>query len=314
LVLGVLATAVVLLVNAALSARSSAPARELAEQSYIDQVLSAVEDSTAQGRAVDTLRNQALHVSITTTFQRLGELVASAQRVLEAVQRIQPPSSMQTPHDLLEATLALRADGLRAFRDALASESSGRSNDSSVGALGDVGQDFQAADRAYRLLTKAAAPAGATLPSSEWVSDQTIYSQAGLEAFLTSLRSATSLTPIHDVAVVLVMTDPAPVSLNGVTETLPAASVLNIQAVIANDGNQVERNLLVAAVITPSADGPSAQVRNFVDLSPGQKRTVSLGGLHMKPGQLTVLTVSVQSTAGQAGNANNTRTLTIEMQ
>src|SRR6266568_905579 len=109
LVLGVLATGLVLLVNAALSARSSAPARELAEQSYLDQVQSVIGDSTQQGRAVDTLRNQALHVSTTTTVQRLGELAASGERTLDSVKRIQPPASIQTAHDLLEATMALRA-------------------------------------------------------------------------------------------------------------------------------------------------------------------------------------------------------------
>ena len=55
-------------------------------------------------------------------------------------------------------------------------------------------------------------------------------------------------------------------------------------------------------------------LRDFVDLSPGQRRTVSLGGLRPEPNQSTTLTVKIEAAPGETNLADNTRSITFVMQ
>src|ERR1700694_4993602 len=120
LLLGILATAVVLAVNAAMSARSPAPARELAQQSYVDQILPAIQQSTQEGRDIETVRTQAVTLGAPTIATRLQQAATAAHQSLLQVRRLAPPSSLRTAQDLLVAALAIRADGADSFRQAMA--------------------------------------------------------------------------------------------------------------------------------------------------------------------------------------------------
>jgi hypothetical protein len=317
LLVGVLATVVVLAVNAALAARSSAPARQLAEQNYLDQVFPVIQDSTQQGRDIDALRTQAVTLSGTTITGRLDQLVASTGQSFAAIRRVQPPGAMDTAHDLLVATLAVRADSAKALRQAVANALGGQPLTAGAAAISGVGVEMEASDRTYQLFVRALPPLsslGAGPPASHWVSDPSVYDQASVSVFLSSLRASTSLAPVHDVAVVLVITDPAPVSVSGSTQVLPASRLLNLQIVVADTGNEPERNLTVSATMSPSAIGPTEMLRDFVDLSPGQRRTVSLGGLRAEPNQPTTLTVKIDAAPGETNLADNTKTITFVMQ
>jgi hypothetical protein len=308
------ATAVVLAVNAAISARSPAPARQLAEQSYVDQIIPVIQSSTQQGKDVDSVRTQALTLSAATITGRLGEVANDAQTTLNTLERISPPKGVSTAHALLVATLAIRVEGAQAIQRAMAAALSGDNLQTAVNSLVTVGQDFTASDRTYALFMKTAAGLGDSIPASTWVSDDTVYMPPSLTVYLASLRAAATLTPVHDTTVVLVSTDPAPVSLNGPTQVLPISKLLNLQIVVADIGNQPERNLTVSATITPSTIGPTQMVRDFVNLAPGQRRTVDLGGLRVQPGQATTLTVKIDTVSAEASTADNVKTIPLVMQ
>jgi hypothetical protein len=321
LLVGVLATVVVLAVNAAMSARSPAPARQLAEQSYLDQVLPSVQDSAREGRDIADLRSQALSVSGSTVTGRINQVGAEAQQTLAGMQRLSPPKSMQTAHDLLVAALAIRVQGVQALSQVMSDVMSGHhdasasNNAGSNNALLGVGQDFVAADRAYELFVKSMPPAvGPPLPGSQWVTDPNDYSAPSVAVFLAALKSAASAVPVHDTAVVVVTTDPAPVGRNGDVQIMPIAKTLNLQIVVGNEGNQTESNLTVSATISPSGYGASQMVRDFVTLSPGQRRTVQLGGLRPVPNQQSMLLVKIDNSVTETNIANNSKALTFIMQ
>jgi hypothetical protein len=321
LLVGVLATVVVLAVNAAMSARSPAPARQLAEQSYLDQVLPSVQDSAREGRDIADLRSQALSVSGSTVTGRINQVGAEAQQTLAGMQRLSPPKSMQTAHDLLVAALAIRVQGVQALSQVMSDVMSGHhdatasNNAGSNNALLGVGQDFVAADRAYELFVKSMPPAvGPPLPGSQWVTDPNDYSAPSVAVFLAALKSAASAVPVHDTAVVVVTTDPAPVGRNGDVQIMPIAKTLNLQIVVGNEGNQTESNLTVSATISPSGYGASQMVRDFVTLSPGQRRTVQLGALRPVPNQQSMLLVKIDNSVTETNIANNSKALTFIMQ
>jgi hypothetical protein len=118
---------------------------------------------------------------------------------------------------------------------------------------------------------------------------------------------------VHDTAVVLVTTDPSSVALDGATHVLPVSTLLNLQIVVADIGNQPERNLTVSATISPSVIGPTQMVRDFVNLTAGQRRTVDLGGLRVVPGQVTTLTVKIDTVPGEASTADNVKVIPLVM-
>ncbi len=313
LLAGVVATATVLAVNAAVSARSPAPARQLAEQSYADEVIPLIQGSTQQGQDVDGVRTQALSLGGLEISSRLGRVASDAQTTLRSVERVTPPKEVATAHSLLVATLAIRAEAAQALQRAMTAALSGDDIQTAVSSLVTVGQDLTAGDRSYQLFTRTAAFLGDSFPASSWVTDGTAYTAAGLLVFITSLRSATTLSPVHDTAVVVVTTDPAPVSLDGASQVLPPSTLLSLQIVVADIGNQDEHNLTVSATITPSAMGPSQMVRDFVDLVPGQRRTVDLGGLRVQPGQGTTLTVKIDVVPGETSTADNVKSIPLVM-
>jgi hypothetical protein len=91
--------------------------------------------------------------------------------------------------------------------------------------------------------------------------------------------------------VVTVTLDPAPVGTEGPAFIVPIAPSLRIQVVVANVGNDALRQLPVVATIgAPNGDVDTA--RQFVDLAPGQRATVTLGGLRLVGGQPNLLTVT----------------------
>jgi hypothetical protein len=310
----VLATLLVIAVNAALSARSPAPARLQAAQSYLDQALPAIQQSSQEGLDISALRGQALNLSSATVVSHINGVVTQTQQTLNTVQKLNPPAPVKTAHALLVAALDIRYTGTKALGQAIETAMKGQTEDAGVEALTSVGLDFQAADRAYRLFQQAMPPVNPPLPDSRWVSDAATYNPASLAVFVGSLRSEGSLTPVHDVRVVLVTTNPLPVNLQNGIQLLPVAKQLSLQIVVADTGNQPERNLTVTATIAPALFGPIQSVRDFVDLVPGQTRTVSLGGLRVQAGVATTLTARIDTAPGETNIADNSKVIVLQMQ
>ncbi len=311
---GLLATLLVIAINAAMSTRSPAPARQQAQQSYLDQALPAIQQSSQEGLDLNAVRTQALGLSPATIVNHINGVAAQAQQTLTAIQKLNPPSQMRTVHALLVAALDIRYTGTKALSQAVGVALNGPTQDAGIQALTSVGLDFQAADRAYSLFQQAMGTMNPPLPDSRWVTNAAAYSADTLSVFVASLRSAHSVTPVNDVRVVLVTTNPQPVNVQNGVQVLPVAKALSLQIVVANTGNQPEKNLTVSATIAPALFGPTQMVRDFVDLAPGQTRTVTLGGLRVVAGQPTTLTARIDTAAGETDIADNAKIITLRMQ
>jgi hypothetical protein len=309
----VLASLVVIAVNAALSARSPAPARQQAQQSYLDQALPAIQQSSQEGLDLSDVRAQALNLSAATMLSHVNGVATQARQTLNAVQKLNPPAPAKTAHALLVAALDIRYEATKALGPALSAALSGPTPDPGIQALASAGLDFQAGDRAYSLFQRAMPAVNPPLPASQWITDPATYSTDTLAVFVASLRSRASSVPVNDVRVLVVTTNPQPVNLQNGVEILPVVKQLNLQIVVANVGNQTEKNLTVSATIAPALFGPTQMVRDFVDLAPGQTQTVSLGGLRMVAGQPTTLTAKIDTAPGETNVADNSKVITLEM-
>lgn len=313
LLVGVLGSAAVVVANAAFSAPEG-PSRRLAQLAYVDRVRPQVDRSSDVGESISQVRTDARRLGRQGTIRRMARVVRDSGAVLAEVRRAEPPPSMETVHSILVATMAIRsrvasgvAKGLdAAFRDG--------PPEPAVDALADAGEEMLAADRTYRVFADAVPrPEGVTgplLPASEWAADPDLWGRAELAAFVASIRSSTKLAPVHDVAVLTVSTNPAAVATEGDSSVLPLVGALRLEIVVANTGNAAEKAVPVVATLTGPA-GETDTARDFVDLAPGQRRAVPLGGLRPVPGGPSTLKVVVGPVDGEGAIPDNERSLAI---
>lgn len=311
LLLGILLSLAVLAVNAAFSARSKAPARRLAELAYLDDVRPLIERSSSEGADLEQVRQGAAKLGRVGVDRRLEQVAIDAAAVLRAVQSASPPASLRTAHSLLVSTATIRNQAAMAVRSALGRALGTEPVQDAVDALADVGQDLQAADRTYQIFLRTLPlengnPLGA-MPPSKWVATPDSWSRADVTVFVATLRSSATLAPVHDMAVVLVTMDPPAVGQDGAAQVLPIAKSLRLQIVVADIGNEAEKRVTVVATLQVTGGQPQS-VRDFVDVVPGQRTTVLLGGLHPEPGPGT-LTVQVGPVTGESAVVDNGKEL-----
>lgn len=244
----------------------------------------------------------------------MARVVRESEAVLAAVRRVEPPPSMSTAHSILIATMAIRARVATGVATGLAAASSDGPPEPAVDALTSAGEEMLAADRTYRVFADAVPrPTGVTaplLPASEWGEQAELWTRPELAAFVASIRSSTKLSPVHDVAVLTVATNPAAVGTEAESSVLPLVASLRLEIVVANTGNAAEKAVpVVATLIGPGGEVDTA--RDFVDLAPGQRRAVPLGGLRPVPGGPSTLKVVVGPVDGEASTPDNERSLGI---
>jgi hypothetical protein len=314
LVIGVVITVLVLLVDASLKSRSPAPARTLAAQAWMDRILPIIETSTEEGRQVTQIRTNGTHMSQAAITGQLNQVASGSAAAYRQAVALSPPAEVAGAAGLLEASLLVRSQGAaimaQGFNRLLTS-----GTDAAQQALTTAGQDFQISDRAYQLFAQNLPNLGASVPSSVWVTDGTQYDPSQLSIWTATLRNATSSTPAHQLQIVAVSTNPGAVSQSrtpsgSTIQILPVQSAVGVTIVVANEGNQTENNLTVRAAISPSAGASS--VRDFMNLTPGQAQSMTIGPVNPVVGQPTTLTVTVTPPSGSP-TSTQTQTLTFEM-
>ena len=300
---GVVLTIVVLFVDASIKSRSPAPVRQLAAQVWIDRVLPVIADSSTEGAMLEHLRRAGSSMSARAIVAELEQVASQSAASYKRAVSMRAPASLRGAAGFLDNSLMLRSKGAAAMaaamRTALSSSASVTTSSAAVSALATAGNDLHLSDRAYRrFASNLFSRSGVKAPSSVWVLHKSAYSVAGLSAYLASLRSSTNLAPVQQVGIVALSTKPSAESQTGSTEVLPTANAMSVTVVVADTGNQVEKNLIVTASISPSAGTASAQ--HSIGLQPGAARAVTLGPLHPPSGRVVTLSVSVAGPAGAA--------------
>ena len=308
-VLLLVAATITVVVLIAQGAASSRPNVGEAVQVYLDRLRPAVQTSTTDGSDFSDIRAHAATLGRDGIHRRLARLQNSVNTTLTDVDGLTPPPSMRVAQAYLVAALGVRAkainESLPAFDAALTQTPQlGQGISDAVNQLSTVGQDLGLGDRAFGLFV-GALPAGVQpIPPSTWVTDQTSWSLVSLDAFLTTLRSSASTTPVHDLAMVAYQTEPAPVGAQGPVQIIPAVSNMTVTMVVQNVGNQTERNVTITALLTLS-NGATQSLRDFFDLAPGQLRAVTLQSMHPAAGDQGTLSVTVTPVPGETNQGNN---------
>jgi len=313
LFLPLLATVVVLVMNAAFSS-SDNPSHRLAQLAYLDTVRPQIDLSTAQGASIAQVRTDAVRLGREGTARRFARVVRDSEGVLTEVRGIDPPAGLDTAHSILLATMAIRARVAAGVAEGLTAALTTGPVDPAVDALVKAGEEMQAADSTYKVFVDAVPRAEGVstplLPASAWAGEPQLWSRPELAAFVASIRSSAAVGEVHDVGVLAVVTDPVPVATEGSSSVLPLVKSLRLEIVVANTGNTAERQVpVVATLIGPAGEVDTA--RDFLDLAPGQRRSVTLGGLRPIPGGPSTLTVVIGPVPGEASFPDNERSVSL---
>jgi len=303
ILLAVLATVVVLAVNSIVSSSAEGPDPAV---SFADRVRPAVDLSTRQGIALEDLRTSAGSLGRDGLQRGVDRLLRESRRLVTQVEEAPADGDLRQAQGLLLTCLTTRADALARLNDTLAGRFESGPPEQAVDALVAVGGDLAVSDRAYRLfLEELPEEARATMPESIWLPDRTRYERPEMAAFVGTLRAGASLAPVRDLVVLTVSTDPVPVGIESPgspNKVLPLVRSVQLQVVVANAGNQEEKRVPVEAAVT--SQGGMDTARQFVDLAPGQRSTVTLT-VRPSPVGVIELRVRVPPVEGEANAADN---------
>jgi hypothetical protein len=297
----IVATLLILLVDAALHSRSDAPVQQVAAGQWVDRVLPVIATSNEEGQQLASLWSSAATTGSSEVAQVLQQVSAGAASAYSEVSKLRPPSTLVPAADLLEACLLARSEGAKQLQQAI---------DAALGApLGTAPSasevqaaelDIQTGDEDYQLFQQNLPNLGLSMPASVWMSSPSVYSPTELQVFVTTVENHSSSTPVDEVKIYSLSTSPPPVSMSGSTEVLPDSSTITVTVVVADVGNQQDNNLTITAAISPSTTGTSS-VRDFANLSPGQATTIqNMGPLYPPEGTPFTLTVTVTGPAGSS--------------
>ena len=250
---------------------------------YLDKVRPIIERSSATGRDVASLWDTASEMDREILDRQLARAGIEADATLVEVRAVRATEVGALAQDLLVGALGGRASAVKALRTAFGQALNLDAPPLPVvQALAEVGRDLIAADGAYRLFGRNLPQGSDPPPDSRWVSDPQAWSTPILGAFVTSLRNSQNLAPVRDLSVLVATPDPGPVSKED-TGVLVLAQVptVRMQVVVANQGNQAERDVPVRATTQPFDGSPGDSQIVQVDLAPGQKK--ALDTLELQP-------------------------------
>ena len=318
LVIGIVLTLFVLLIDASLHSRSPGPGNQLATGAWVDRAVPIVATSTEEGQQLASIWAGGLHQPAASLTAELVQLASGATAAYRQAAALRPPDDLTGAAGLLDASLLSRSYAAQAVLDALgpillrdgsAASPAGRAHE--LSGIMAAGQDLQLGDQNYHLFLLSLPKTGVTMPDSAWGGKLVPYQAVPAQAFVASLQSSMSATPVHQVTINSITTTPAAVSLAGRVQVVPAAPAITVTVVLSDTGNQAENNLTVTATAA-SARGVST-ARMPANLTPGQFQTIEgIGPLDPAQGVDVRLTVTVTPPAGSSMPAVS-RTLLFRM-
>jgi len=245
---------------------------------YLDKVRPIIERSSATGRDIAALRDKAVELERGLLDRQLARAETEADTALADAREVASSDVAALAQDLLVGALGGRAMAVKGLRRALDQALDVESPPlPAVQALAEVGRDLEAADGAYRLFGRNLPPGSDRPPESRWVTDPQDWSAPILGAFVTAMRNSQNLAPVHDLAVLVAAPDPGPVGKeSGGILVLAQVRAVHLKVVVANQGNQAERDVPVVASTQPFDGSKPSSVDAEVDLEPGQRRSLDM--------------------------------------
>jgi hypothetical protein len=303
LVVPLVLTLVVLLVDAAMHARSKQPEARLNSQTWVDRALPDIAQSSVQGSEIAEISSSPLDSASPAVAAELSQIALAATSTYKALSDDAAPPGVAPAAGLLQACLAARKAGAAEMASAVQDLLAGGASAPAVSQMMSAVSDFRVSDSAYELFAKDLPKLGITMPASAWATGSSGYDATGLGAFAARLMAAAASAPQHKLSIDAISTNPPALRMEYDVQILSPGATVSVTAVVDDRGQSPESDVHVTATIAPAAGAMSQQVSASVSLAPGQADAIELAGLRIMPSAPTKLTIGAVEPAGEPGSA-----------
>ena len=321
---GALAAVVVGLLAGAVAdiGAESGPYRRAVDRGYVALSRPLITESNRSASSLRTLLADIRSLDRITLFEDLDQLAADTVDVRHRFDSITPPDPATSAATRCVSALHQRAAGVGALRQGLEGALGGRDGLAPIGidvATGDVasaGAMLQSADAAWASCRRALrrAPGSAILPTSTWVTDPRSFSASSVARLVGTVTSSRQLAPVHRLALIALVTDPAAVSTGG-TVVVPATVTLTVHVVVADQGNVDESGVEVGGVaLERGAPGSPVPVQRSFDITAGASTTLTLPKFTVHPGRSYALQVTAEAPRATGAGPIASATLPVQIQ
>jgi CARDB len=308
---------IVVVLLAGLLIRSWLHNREVASYStYVSQVSDILKQSDASGRDLSRLLldpGQSTRKDLTT---RLDQHIAAAEKLTKDAQALTVPSDLKEAQQWFVAAMQLRSGGLQDLKPALlqaldvqdtevSSETIARAMLLLV--LSDVVYDRFFVTRATEVL-KERQIAGATVGTTNFITDSSLSAKAKIKEILTAMRSSETMQTVHGLALKEVRAMPADkvIERDG-TYNLQSTDQLKFVVTVENQGNVTEKDIPVQLSLSvASSTQPQSVGVKIPELKAKETKKITITGVNPTPyGEKALLKVTVGPVKEEKNTANN---------
>jgi hypothetical protein len=320
----VLVAAVVVLVVGAVAqiGPTSGPYRRTVDRGYAALAEPLVVKSNASGVALQTFLHDGRSLDRVAFFAQLDALVTDTAAVRRLYDTITPPEPVSTAARHCAAAMTGRAAAVASLRSVLEGVVGGPtgldSSDHAAAAVAmtSAGTVLRAADTSWAVCRRGLrrAPGTPQVPASTWIHAPDLFAPDAAGRFVAAIAGARALAPVHNLAVVDVVTSPAPVA-SAQALAVSATTMLVVHVVVTNRGNVSEKGVEVGAVATAAgAPASPVPVQHTVDLAAGASTTLVLPGFGVEPGSSYTLQITAESPGVPGSGAVASRSISVQVQ
>ncbi|HEV7133234.1 MAG TPA: hypothetical protein VGN27_05830 [Gaiellaceae bacterium] len=259
---------------------------------------------------------------------KLQQFAQQEQQALTQAQQVRPPGPLRAIHQNLIDAIELRAKGLAALGDTLASPNalSAKSQTATTAKLTADGQLLTASDVVWAQLYQAAATqqlkqqgvTGVAIPGSTFIQNADFVSARSFGILVTNLGGAsTGGTPsgLHGDALVSVQATPQNVDLSTSTATtIKVTPDLAFVVAVKDSGNFTESNVPIKVTITAGGSTIVKQ-QKLALIQAAATQTVKFTGFNIPStaygANNSTIKVVIAPVAGEINTANNSATYTV---
>jgi hypothetical protein len=298
--------------------RTSGPYRRTVDRGYAALVQPLVAQSNASGAALVSFLRAPGSVGRVAFFSDLDSFASDASSLERRYESVTPPDPSSGSR--CAAAIAARASAVSTLRSALEAVLGGSTGLGAVdeaaaaAAVSSAGAGLQSADASWAACRRALrrAPGSAVVPASRWVRDPALFAEPA--NFVATVVGSRALDPVHDIAVLDIVTEPSAVA-SGSTLVTPATTSVVAHVVLANHGNVDEVGVELGGEMTVQGTTASpVAVQRTVDLGAGRSTTMLLPALRVVPGSSYTLQVVAQSPHAPGAGAVASRSVGVQVQ
>lgn len=259
--------------------------------------------------------------------QSLQQYAQQEQQEYDQAQQIRAPGPLRQIHQLLIASIELRAKGLAALGQVLA-QWTPKNTSATIASLAAQAELLTASDVVWEQLYRVPATAqlkmegvtGVVIPTSSFVPNTELVSARSFGVLLNGMKAGASTTStkapsgLHGSRLVSVVANPGGTTLSTSTATTVKVSAdLAFAATVEDSGNFQENGVVVHLTIT-AGSATIKRTQTIQTISPKTQQTVSFGNFNLPTaafGNRATVKVDVAPVPGETNTSNNTATYTV---